>query len=75
MWRDMGVITDEMIANDIGVDIEDVYVQRAREAEMRKLYGVTDDIERQQEMQEAQREMAQQGQSSNDSGLTDDNAN
>lgn len=75
MWRDMGVITDEMIANDIGVDIEDVYVQRAREAEMRKLYRVTDDIERQQAMQQAQVDMAQQNQPSNDGGPTNDNAN
>lgn len=35
IWRRMGVISDEMIANDLGVDIEDVYEQLAREKEMR----------------------------------------
>jgi lambda family phage portal protein len=38
VYRDMGVITDEMIAADLGVDIEDVYAQRAREKEMRAEY-------------------------------------
>ncbi len=28
VWRRMGVISDAMIANDLGVDIEDVYAQR-----------------------------------------------
>ncbi len=54
VWRDMGVMTDEMIANDLGVDIEDVYVQREREAAMRKRYGLKDEQERQQEMVQAQ---------------------
>ena len=40
VYRDMGVMTDEMIANDLGVDIEDVYAQRAREATMREGYGL-----------------------------------
>lgn len=39
-YRNMGVATDEMIANDLGVDIEDVYRQRARERDMRKEYGL-----------------------------------
>jgi capsid protein len=38
----MGVISDAMIANDLGVDIEDVYAQRASEAELRETYGLTD---------------------------------
>jgi lambda family phage portal protein len=62
VWRDMGVMTDEMIANDLGVDIEDVYVQRAREAEMREGYGLKDEVEREQEMQEAQLEVQREGQ-------------
>lgn len=40
VYRDMGVMTDEMIANDLGVDIEDVYAQRAREATMREGYNL-----------------------------------
>jgi capsid protein len=48
------VMSDEMIANDLGVDIEDVYVQRAREAEMRKLYGLKDEQERQEEQMQQQ---------------------
>lgn len=36
VWEQMGVMSHEMIANEIGVDIEDVYDQRAREAELRK---------------------------------------
>ena len=39
-YRNMGVITDEMIANDLGVDIEDVYEQRARERDMRAEFGL-----------------------------------
>lgn len=35
-WRRMGVISDEMICNDLGVDVEDVYRQRAREIDMRR---------------------------------------
>jgi capsid protein len=54
VWRDMGVMSDEMIANDLGVDIEDVYVQRAREAEMRKMYGLKDEQERQAEQMQQQ---------------------
>lgn len=38
VYRDMGVMTDEMIAADLGVDIEDVYAQRSREAKMRADY-------------------------------------
>jgi capsid protein len=42
VWRRLGVISDAMIANDLGVDIEDVYAQRASEAELRESYGLTD---------------------------------
>jgi lambda family phage portal protein len=42
VWRRLGVISDAMIANDLGVDIEDVYAQRASEAEMRESYGLAD---------------------------------
>lgn len=40
VWARLGVMSDEMIANDLGVDIEDVYAQRAREKELRELYGI-----------------------------------
>lgn len=36
----LGVVSDEMIANDLGVDIEDVYAQRAREQKRREHYGL-----------------------------------
>lgn len=39
-WDTLGVISDEMMAADLGVDIEDVYEQRKREADMRKQYGL-----------------------------------
>jgi capsid protein len=42
VWRRLGVISDAMIANDLGVDIEDVYAQRASESELRESYGLTD---------------------------------
>lgn len=38
IYRQMGVVTDEMIANDLGADIEDVYAQRAREMALRETY-------------------------------------
>jgi capsid protein len=44
IWRNMGVITDEVIASDIGLDIEDVYAQRAREKEMREQYNLPEAI-------------------------------
>lgn len=40
VWSNMGVISHEMIANDLGVDIEDVYAARAREKDMRELYDL-----------------------------------
>lgn len=36
--RNMGVVSDQTIANDYGLDIEDEYAQRAREAQMRETY-------------------------------------
>jgi len=41
-WKALGVMSDEMIANDLGVEIEDVYEARAREAEMRDRYNLPD---------------------------------
>ena len=35
-----GVVTDEMICADLGVDWEDVYEQRAREAARRQKLGL-----------------------------------
>lgn len=40
IWARLGVMTDEMIAAELGVDIEDVYEQRKREMEMRAEYGL-----------------------------------
>lgn len=40
IWARLGVMTDEMIASELGVDIEDVYEQRKREQDMRKEYGL-----------------------------------
>ena len=40
IWRRLGVMSDEMIANDLGVDIEDVYAARAAEKELREEYGL-----------------------------------
>lgn len=48
VYRNMGVITDEAIANDLGLDIEDVYAQRAREKDLREQYGLPDAVEREQ---------------------------
>jgi lambda family phage portal protein len=44
VWKRLGVISDQMIANDLGVDIEDVYEQRAREAELREEYGLPEAV-------------------------------
>lgn len=38
----MGVVSDGMVADSMGADIEDVYAQRQQEAEMRALYGLPD---------------------------------
>lgn len=40
VWRRLGVMSDQMIANDLGVDIEDVYAQRQAEAALRIEYGL-----------------------------------
>jgi lambda family phage portal protein len=40
VYQAMGVVSDQMIADDLGVDIEDVYAQRAREAALRQKYGL-----------------------------------
>jgi lambda family phage portal protein len=48
VYRNMGVITDEAIANDLGLDIEDVYAQRAREKALREQYDLPDAVEREQ---------------------------
>lgn len=38
----MGVVSDEMICNDLGVDYDDVYEQRASEAKKRKALDLPD---------------------------------
>lgn len=65
LWRDMGVMTDEMIANDLGVDIEDVYMQRQREAGMRKRYELKDPQEREEEKLQAQLDVQREAQGNN----------
>lgn len=40
IWKRLGVMSDEMIASDLGVDIEDVYAARAAEKELREEYGL-----------------------------------
>jgi len=40
VWKRLGVISDAMICNDLGVDVEDVYQQLAQEAAMRSEYGL-----------------------------------
>lgn len=40
VYQSMGVVSDQMVADDLGVDIEDVYAQRARELKLRKRYGL-----------------------------------
>lgn len=44
LWRTMGVLTDESIANDLGTDIEDVYAQRKKEQDMRDKLGLIDPL-------------------------------
>lgn len=44
VWKRLGVISDEIIANDLGHDIEDIYAMRARERELREFYGLPDDL-------------------------------
>jgi len=39
-WRKMGVVSDEMICSDLGVDVDDVYEQRAREKKRREELGL-----------------------------------
>lgn len=41
-YRSLGVITDEMICNDLGMDVEDVYEQLARERDMRAEFKLPD---------------------------------
>lgn len=42
IWQRLGVMSDDMIASDLGWDIEDVYAARAAEIELRKNYGLPD---------------------------------
>lgn len=44
VWKRLGVMSDQMIANDLGVDIEDVYEQRSREAELRVEYKLPEAV-------------------------------
>jgi len=42
IWKRLGVLSDEMIASDLGVDIEDVYAARAAEMDLRREYGLAE---------------------------------
>lgn len=44
LYRNMGVMSDDDIATDLGRDIEDIYAQRAREKEMRADYDLPDNF-------------------------------
>lgn len=44
LYRNMGIMADQTIADDLGLDIEDEYAQRAREKEMREEYGLPDNF-------------------------------
>ncbi len=44
VYRNMGIMSDSMIADDLGVEIEDVYADRAREAELRRKYDLPDNF-------------------------------
>lgn len=41
-YREMGVVSDGMIADDLGVDIEDVYEERKREKGLREKFELED---------------------------------
>lgn len=41
-YKRMGVMSDEMICNDLGVDVEDVYAQRSHEKKLREKYDLPD---------------------------------
>lgn len=45
IWQRIGVMSDEMIANELGVDIEDVYAARAGEKAMRAEYGLPEPMQ------------------------------
>lgn len=44
VYKRLGVVSDEVIANDLGHDIEDIYAMRARERELREFYGLPEDM-------------------------------
>lgn len=41
-YRSMGIMSDENIANDLGMEIDDVYANRQREKKLREKYGLDD---------------------------------
>ncbi|CUH60242.1 phage portal protein [Thalassobacter stenotrophicus] len=42
VWKRLGVMSDAMICNDIGVDVDDVYQQISQERDMRQEYRLPD---------------------------------
>ena len=44
VWKRLGVMSDEMICNDLGVDVDDVYAQLAAEKALRDQYGIDEPL-------------------------------
>lgn len=44
VWKRLGVMSDAMICNDIGADVDDVYQQIAQEKVMREEYGIPEPL-------------------------------
>lgn len=44
-YKRLGVMSATMIADELGVDIEDVYAQLQREKDLREIYGIADQID------------------------------
>lgn len=43
-WKRLGVISDETICNELGIDVEDLYAQLKREQDMREAFGLRDPV-------------------------------
>ncbi len=72
LYRNMGVMSDDDIATDLGRDIEDVYAQRAREREMRLDYSLPDNFYPQSLTAKEQIEGASDDEGGAGGGNTDD---
>lgn len=73
LYRNMGIMSDDDIATELGRDIEDVYAQRAREREMREDYKLPENFYPQSLTASEQIENAPEGgEGSGDGGNSDD---